>query len=351
VTCLAKIKKCPGSSLEELGVDDVPAVECSGHGECRRDPVRCREGGVCSAVCACADGFSGRACDTTAAELAQFRSVRGSLVDAMVRFAHVHLCCVFGCSSAVVAGIEFIVSRACVRSCQRSAWSSTVASPAAVAQQTATLVSISSQPDQMSDSAKRAALQLCRDLAASHVTSSTGSKMLDSLGAMLQSSLDENAANKDKLTSSARLLAMLRRSVVSSQSSLRAEPRGVVRGGAADNGTHADVNVTVVTLHMVSDTGASVTWQSPVSTHAATVMPRGRRLSVSDWLRLPHDDRASALEALQQHVWTRARALQASSDGARRVSESAGSAVESVSTGLLKGAVPGEGAKTITVRA
>ena len=52
-------------------------VECSGHGECERQPILCRASDACVALCSCESGWAGDDCATSAdvmASIVQLRS-------------------------------------------------------------------------------------------------------------------------------------------------------------------------------------------------------------------------------------------------------------------------------------
>jgi hypothetical protein len=80
--CLPYPKPCPGSSptLSALG---VPEVECSGNGVCSREEG-CLVGDTCAVVCICNDGYAGRDCGLSAADMEAAQALRTRLVDALV---------------------------------------------------------------------------------------------------------------------------------------------------------------------------------------------------------------------------------------------------------------------------
>ena len=86
--CLAWPARCPGSSIELSTASAllIPAVECSGHGECARNPTLCRAGDPsCVATCVCQEGWSTSDCSITAEELVQAQSFRASCLGVLVR--------------------------------------------------------------------------------------------------------------------------------------------------------------------------------------------------------------------------------------------------------------------------
>jgi hypothetical protein len=55
-------------------------VECSGHGVCAREPATCREEEGCLAVCECADGWAGAACQRSTESMAEVRAMRDNFL-------------------------------------------------------------------------------------------------------------------------------------------------------------------------------------------------------------------------------------------------------------------------------
>ena len=82
------MKKCKGSSsalAEGYNPLLIPAVQCSGHGDCVRSTgLECREGDTCTAVCACVEGFGGADCGLTSEQLQAAQEMRASYLSAMV---------------------------------------------------------------------------------------------------------------------------------------------------------------------------------------------------------------------------------------------------------------------------
>jgi hypothetical protein len=81
--CQGWAKRCPGSSAALLSNPNplkIPAVECSGHGVCAREPATCREEEGCLAVCECADGWDGAACQRSTESMAEVRAMRDNFL-------------------------------------------------------------------------------------------------------------------------------------------------------------------------------------------------------------------------------------------------------------------------------
>jgi hypothetical protein len=252
--------RCPGSSLEApnpLDPFQVPLIECSGQGQCTRDPPTCRQGESCLAYCVCAGTFSGADCSLTPAQLAERRGVRSRLLQVMI-----------------------------------TAFDNSDHDSETVAQQIAALTSlVSSAPSELSEADRSAALSFATNLAAvvspTDITSLTSA--MDLIGALSSQSLKDAKAASDAVVVARRLYQAL----VS-----HFEEVSMAEGYAReDNETYANHNTSMFVRSLVvhEPNLLSVRWP-----HSDLLSDN---IHVLDWVQLPSDlHRGDSLVQLRQYV-------------------------------------------------
>jgi hypothetical protein len=266
------VKKCKGSSSALLGGDNplrIPAVECSGHGDCVRSTgLECREGDACTALCVCLDGYGGADCGLTTSELQAARAVRATYVNAMVSMTS-------ATSSAVCEGVCMSEPRLlatcdprtpppapspipptlrrqfCHFLVQMSAWaavSDADASSETVALQASSLALVTADnPDQLDPGTKASALRFALQLATQvDPAAPAGVKnLLSAVGALTQACVEDAGVAGAGVTSAQEL----RRAVhewLSEEGGRAPQPRSLSRWATragADGGSDASVGL------------------------------------------------------------------------------------------------------------